>query len=91
MSKIIEMKLSSHYFEKDRYNKLEARLANFDLEKGDIIRFREWDEEKNNYTGRYFDRRVSDFHKIGKAVRYWSQEDLHKYGVYVLELKEPQQ
>lgn len=83
---IIEMKMPIKYFEKDRDNRLEARLAKFELNKNDIIRFREWDEEKEEYTGRYFDKKVLDFHKIGKAVKYWSREDLEKYGIYVLEL-----
>jgi len=38
MVKIIEMRLPIEYFEKDRDNRLEARLAKFDLKKGDIIR-----------------------------------------------------
>jgi len=84
--RVIKMKLPKKYFKKDRDNRLEARLARFELDKGDIIRFEEWDEEKQKYTGHHFDRKVKDFHKIGKAVKYWSQEDLHKYGIYVLEL-----
>lgn len=84
--KIIEIKMPKKYFEKDRDNRLEARLAKFELEKGDIIRFKEFDEEKQEYAGRYFDKKVKDFHKIKKAVKYWSQKDLLKYGIYVLEL-----
>jgi hypothetical protein len=85
--RIIEMKLPVKYFEKDRDNHLEARLARFELEKGDIIRFNEWDEEKDELTGRHYDREVNDFHRIGKAVKYWSREDLEKYGLYVIEFK----
>ena len=85
---IIEMKLPIKYFEKDRDNRLEARLARFELQKGDAIRFREYDEVKKEYTGRYYDRRVNDFHHIGNAVKYWSQADLEKYGLYILDLGE---
>lgn len=88
MAKIIEMKLPREYFEKDRGNRLEARLAKFELAKGDIIRFREWDGKTNTFTGRFYDRRVKDFHKIHKATRFWKEEDLHKFGLYVLELEE---
>ncbi len=84
--KIIKLRLPSRYFKKDRNNHSEARLANFKLSKSDVIRFEEWDEEKQKYTGKYFDRKVKDFHKIKKAVKYWSQKDLQKYGLYVLEL-----
>ena len=86
MGNIIDLKISRVYFEKDRDNRLELRLANFPLEKGDIIRFHEYDKETNTYTGRYFDKVVNDFHKVHKALRVYSKEDLEKYGLYVLEL-----
>ena len=88
MSKIIDYKIAKEYFEKDQHNRLEAKLAKFPLQKGDIIRFNEWDPETDTYTGRYFDRKVNDFHKIHKATKYWSREDLDKFGIYVLDLGE---
>ena len=89
MVKIIDIRIPKEYFVKDRHNRLEARLAKFELQKGDIIRFREWDSETDAYSGRYFDRKVNDFHKIHKAVKFWSKEDLEKYGIYILDLSEP--
>lgn len=86
MSKIINLKLPIEYFEKDQGNRLEARLANFDLHKGDVLRFREWDEKTDKFTGRYFDRKVKNFHKIHRALRFWSKRDLNKYGLYIFEL-----
>ncbi len=88
MSKIIEHRIPIEYFEKDQKNRLEARLARFDLSVGDIIRFREWDPKTDKYTGRYFDKKVKDFHKIHKAIKYWRKKDLDKYGIYVLEFSE---
>lgn len=87
MAKIIKLKLPSKYFEKDRNNRLEARLAKFKLKKGDIIRFLEWDEKSKKYTSQFFDKKVKDFHKIKKAVKYWKQKDLQKYGFYILEFE----
>ena len=81
-------KIPKEYFDKDQKNRLEARLAKFPLEKGDIIRFREWDSKTDSYTGRFFDKKVKDFHKIHKATKYWTREDLDKYGIYVLEFNE---
>ncbi len=82
------MKLPSKYFKKDRHNRLEARIAKFELSKGDTMRFLEYDEEKKTYTGRFFDRKVKDFHKMEKAVKkYWDPKELKKYGLYVLEFK----
>ena len=86
--KVIDLDLPVKYFEKDRYNRLEARLAKFDLEKNDILRFHETDE-KGQRTGRFYDRLVKDFHKIHKATKCWSKKDLTKYGIYVLELGHP--
>lgn len=87
MSKIINLILPKKYFEKDRHNKLEARLARFKLEKGDILRFNEINEQ-GKPTGQYYDKKVKNFHKIHKALKYWSKKDLTKYGLYIFELKE---
>lgn len=89
MSKIIDSKLPIEYFKKDRNNRLEARIARFDLKKGDILRFREWDQKTDTYTRRYFDRKVLDVHKIHRATRFWTKKDLTKYGLYVFELEAP--
>ena len=87
MSRIIKLKSSTEYFEKDKHNKLEARLANFSLKKDDIIRFLEWDRKKVAFTGRFYDKKIKDFHKIRKPFHFWKKRDLNKYGIYVLELK----
>ena len=83
--KIIDLNLPYKYFEKDRHNHLEARLARFDIEKGDILRFHELDK-KGKTTGKFYDRTVKNFHKIHKATKYWSKKDLTKYGIYIFEL-----
>lgn len=85
---IVESNLPKQYFEKDRNNRLEARIAKFDLAAGDTIRFFEWDEDKKERTGRYFDKVVKDLHKIKGATKYWNQEDLDKYGLYIMELED---
>lgn len=85
---LVEIKLPKEYFDKDRDNRLEARLAKFDLNTGDTIRFQEWDPETNTLTGRYFDKKVKDLHKIHRATKYWSKEDLLKYGLYIMELED---
>ena len=83
--KIINLKLTYKYFEKDRQNRLELRLANFDLDKGDIIRFHEVDNW-GKVTGRTFDKVVNDFHKVHNALKKYSKKDLEKFGLYILEL-----
>lgn len=85
--KIIDIDYPRKYFEKDRDNRLEARLAKFELQKGDVLRFHEINKNSKK-TGRYYDREVKDFHKIHKATKYWSKKDLTKYGIYILDLDE---
>ncbi len=85
--KIVNYTIPKKYFSKDRYNRLEARLAKFKLKKGDIIRFNEIDE-KGKRTGRFFDRKVKDFHKIHKAIKLWKKKDLEKWGLYIFQLEE---
>lgn len=89
MKKIIDLRIPTEYFKKDRRNPLEARLATFALAKGDVLRFHEWDMKTKRYTGRFYDREVKDFHTIGKATRYWKKADLLKYGIHILSLAEP--
>ena len=88
MNKIIDINFPKEYFEKDRNNRLEARIARFELHKGDIFRFHEVDE-KGQKTGRSYDKKVNNFHKIHKATKYWSKKDLTKYGLYIFELDNP--
>jgi hypothetical protein len=89
MSRLIDMKLPVEYFDKDRRNTLEARLATFRVRTGDVIRFHEWDVRQKRYTGRYFDRGVEDFHRIRRATRFWKKTNLAKYGIYILKLGTP--
>jgi hypothetical protein len=89
MIKIIDIRIPTEYFGKDRNNALEARLAKFELAKGDVLRFHEWDVKTKRYTGKYYDREVKDFHRIRKATRFWKKSDLLKYGIYIFSLTEP--
>ncbi len=88
MVRIIDLGLPKKYFEKDRYNHLEARLAKFGLQKGDVLRFHEINNSGKR-TRKYYDRKVLDFHKIHKATKYWKKKDLVKYGLYILQLGKP--
>ena len=67
MRKVIHFELSTKYFKKDKNNRLEARLAKFDLEIGNILRFHEVNESGAR-TGRYYDRVVKNFHKIQDVI-----------------------
>ena len=87
MVRIVNTTIPTEYFEKDKDIKLEARIAKFKLQRGDILRFNQIDENKKK-TGRYFDRKVKNFHKIYKAVKRWKRKDLIKHGLYILQLED---
>lgn len=81
----IEKKVWPDYFNADRTASVDSKCADFDLKNGDQIRFREWDPETKQYTGREYTRTVGRVTKHQSPTRYWSQEDLEKHGVYIIE------
>jgi len=54
----IEKKIWPDMFEKDRDLPIDFRCADFDLNEGDVIRYREWDPKTREYTGRFYDKAV---------------------------------
>lgn len=72
-------------FENDQQLPVDFRLADFELEAGDEIVFREWDPETKQYTGREYTRTVRRITKHESPTRYWSQEKLEENGMYVIE------
>ena len=83
--KIIEKKMWPDYFDSDRTATVDSKCADFDLEDGDQIRFREWDPATKQYTGREYTRTVKRVTKHESPTRYWPQEELEKYGMYIIE------
>lgn len=83
--KIIEKKLWPDYFDSDRTAPVDFKCADFDLESGDSIRFREWNPETKEYTGREYIRIVKRVTKHESPTRYWSQEELERNGMFIIE------
>jgi len=85
----IEKKIWPNWFEKDRDAEglIDYRLADFDLNEGDTVVFREWDPKSRDYTGRQFERKAAVVQKVESPLRYWSEEDLEKYGLYAIVLE----
>ena len=84
--KIIEKKIWPEFFEKDKDRKFDIRLADFDLEEGDIIKFREWNPETKQFTGREFERKVKSISKFSNPLKFWTAEQLEKHGLFQIEL-----
>lgn len=74
-------------FENDQKMPVDFRLANFDLENGDQIRFREWNPKTEQYTGREYTRTVKRVTKHNSPTRYWSKEELEEQGMYIIEFE----
>lgn len=83
--RVIEKKLWPDYFDSDRTSPFDTKLADFDLQDGDQIKFREWDPATKQYTGREYTRTVRKVIKQESPTRYWTQEQLEKNGIYVIE------
>jgi hypothetical protein len=82
---LIEKKVWSEYFQMilDGTKKYELRLADFEVEPGDMLWLREWDKDKKNYTGREIRKPVSYVLKT-KDIKFWSEEEISKYGYQII-------
>ena len=63
----------------------DIRLADWDVQPGDVIIFQEWDPQTKEYTGREMSRKVGYVGKT-KDWEVWPKEDIEKYGFQVISL-----
>lgn len=87
--KRIEKKTWPEFFEKilSGEKNFEVRVADFDCEQGDILVLKEWDPITKQYTGREIEKEVSYLFNT-KDSGFYSKEDLEKYGLYVITIKD---
>ena len=85
--KIIEKKIWPDMFNNDKEMPIVFRLADFELEEGNAIRFREWTPETKQYTGREFIKTVKKITKHNSPTRYWKKEELEEKGMYIIEFE----
>lgn len=81
----LEKKLWPDYFDADRTAPVDFKCADFELEDGDQVRFREWDPKIEQYTGREYTRIVRRVTKHESPTRYWPPKELEKHGIYIIE------
>ena len=67
--------------------KFELRLADFDLEEGDVLVLEEYEPETKTYTGRTLKKKAKSIIKFN-PTRMHQLEEIQKYGFYVIELEE---
>ncbi|HVZ12359.1 MAG TPA: DUF3850 domain-containing protein [Patescibacteria group bacterium] len=84
----IEKKVWKKYFELIKSGKktYDLRLADFECCEGDTLILKEWDEDKNEYTGREVVKKVTYVGKI-KDMPFWKPEDIKKYGFQIISFK----
>ncbi|MFH1780109.1 MAG: DUF3850 domain-containing protein [Candidatus Micrarchaeota archaeon] len=84
----IEKKCWPAFFEKvfSGEKTFELRLADFECNSGDVLVLREWNPETKEYSGRVIEKTVGFVVKT-KDVRFFSKEDVDKYGFQVISFK----
>jgi len=89
MSRTIEKKIWPEFFQRilTGEKNYEIRLANFDVLDGDILRLKEWNPKTEEYTGRELERKVKKVVTISSPTRFYTKEQIEKYGLYVIELE----
>lgn len=86
---IIEKKVWPEYFQMiiDGKKKYELRLNDFEVQEGDILFLREWDNATKEYTGRSLEKRVTMIHKFFVDNLFWSEEEIKEKGLQIISLE----
>jgi ASC-1-like (ASCH) protein len=81
----IEKKVRQEYFQMimDGRKKFELRLADWEINEGDILILREWDPEQKNYTGRMIEKEVTCIIKT-KDINFFTEDEIEKFGYQVI-------
>lgn len=84
----IHKKVWKEYFEKiiSGKKKLELRLADFEVNEGDVLVLEEWDKDKKEYTGRKIEV-VATYILKTKSLTFWPKEEVDKYGFQVIQFE----
>lgn len=84
---VIEKKILREYFEKvlDGSKTFEVRLADWACKEGDTLVLKEYDTEKENYTGREITKKVGYISKL-KEISLFDLADVETYGYQIISL-----
>lgn len=89
--KTVEKKVWSEYFDAvaNGNKNFDLRLADWEIEPGDILILREWDNKKKAYTGRQVSRVITFLFKTKEAESWgvWTVEEIQKYGFQIIGFK----
>lgn len=84
----IEKKAWPELFEDVRIGKkkFDLRLADFDVNEGDVLVLREWDPETGTYTGREIGKTVTYVLKT-RDLGFSTKEEIEKYGQQIIQFE----
>jgi len=90
VTRVIFKKVWVEYFEaiREGRKKFELRLADFEIEEGDVLVLQEWDYRQGIYTGHRLAFRVGYVLKVEDPL-FWSKEEIEKYGLQIISLGQP--
>ncbi len=83
-----EKKAWPKFFQKvlDGEKTCDVRLADVACKPGDILVLKEWDPEKEKYTGRVVEKKITYVMKT-KEMQFWSEEEIEKHGLQIISFK----
>jgi ASC-1-like (ASCH) protein len=84
--RIIHKKVWPEYFKEilTGKKKFELRLADFDVQPGDKLILKEWDNEQQKYTGRTIEV-IATYVLKTRNLEFWAQENIDKYGYQIIQ------
>lgn len=84
----IHKKILPEYFEEiiSGRKKFELRLADFEINEGDVLVLNEWDKDTKEYTGRKIEVIVTYIRKTKEHV-FYSPEEVEKYGFQIIQFE----
>lgn len=66
--------------------KVDIRLADFNINEGDVLILEEYDPETNTYTGRKIKKKAKSIIKFN-PIRMHRPEEIKKFGFYIIEME----
>ena len=84
----VKKKVWPKYFDLVRSGKkkFELRLADFDIEEGDILLLQEWNPDTKEYTGREIEVKPSYIHKFN-IDQFGQGEEIKEKGLYIIQFE----
>ena len=67
--------------------RFDLRVADFDIQEGDILVLEEWDPKTKEYTGRKIEKKIDYVLKFG-LNDFGQKQAIEKNGIYIMQFKD---